>query len=330
MSKLESFHDFAPELEDFAEAVIDGLGRPEKTLPCKFFYDQAGSQLFDRICRLEEYYLTRTEIAILKAHAAEISGLIGSGCKLVEFGSGSSLKIRILLDALDAPAAYMPVDISREHLLASAETLAENYPSIPVIAVCTDYTRPFELPDLPSDSAPGRNKSVVFFPGSSVGNFSPNQATEFLTGTAEMLRGGGGLLIGVDLKKDKQILEAAYNDRQGVTASFNLNLIARINRELGADFEISKFEHNAFYDSNAGRIEMHLVSRRRQSVNVNGQAFQFEADETIHTENSQKYTVAEFQELGRRAGFSPLAVWTDPDGLFSIHFMRAEDSSATL
>ncbi len=313
-------HDLMPPPEDFAAEVRDGLSKTPKSLPCKYFYDQRGSELFNAICALAEYYPTRTEIALLESRAAEIASLIGPHCRLIELGSGSSRKIRILLDALAEPAGYVAVDISREQLLASAARLADDYPKLEIMAVCADYTRPFDLP-LPG----GREaaKPVVFFPGSTVGNFSPQEAIEFLRMIATLLHGGGELLIGVDVKKDSRILDAAYNDSQGVTAAFNLNLLERINRELDADFDLSAFHHLAFYNEACGRIEMHLESGRAQSVRIGRERVRFAAGERIHTENSYKYGVEEFQLLARRAGFVPVRVWTDPDRLFSIHCLRA-------
>jgi len=319
IAPLAAFHDFEPAVDDFESAVLAGLARADKELPCKFFYDERGSRLFEDICALEEYYPTRTEIAILRAHCRRIAELIGPSCQLVEFGSGSSVKVRILLESLRSVAAYTPVDISKEHLIRSAAALAADFPSLDVIAVCADYTRPFVIPRPRIDPEARR---VVFFPGSTIGNFTPEFAREFLTGTADTLGPGGALLIGVDLKKDPATLHAAYNDRKGVTADFNLNLLARINRELGGDFDLAGFGHLARYNEGEGRIEMHLVSLRKQTVHVNGCSFLFGKDETIHTECSYKYSVEEFQALAREAGFEPVEVWTDDRKLFSVHFFR--------
>jgi len=318
---LAAFHDLEPETEDFEQAVITGLSEARKVLPCKFFYDKQGSELFDRICQLEEYYPTRTEIGLLEDYGGEIAALVGKGCHLIEFGSGSSRKVRILLDALDGLAAYTAVDISKQHLLQSTAALAKDHPGLQVNAICADYTLPFTAPSPRSrpDARP-----VVFFPGSTVGNFAPPEAEAFLTRTAAMLTVGGGLLIGVDMKKDKALLHAAYNDRDGVTAQFNLNLLVHINRELGADFRIDGFSHDAFYNEAAGRIEMHLVSQEAQTVQMAGHRFDFAEGETIHTENSYKYTIGEFQSLGRRAGFEPVQCWTDEKNLFSLHFMARD------
>src|SRR6516162_8160329 len=226
-----AFYDLAPGEESFRDAVLSGLGCARKRIPCKFFYDERGSALFEAICRLPEYYLTRTEIAILEENASEIAAQMGRHCRLIEFGSGASTKVRILLEAIDSPAAYVPVDISREHLRDAAASLAEDFPSLPVVAVCADYTRPFPLPPLPGPNG----RRVGFFPGSTIGNFEPHAAVDFLANYACILGPGGEMLIGVDLKKDPEILEAAYNDRAGVTAAFNLNLLERINRELDGD-----------------------------------------------------------------------------------------------
>jgi dimethylhistidine N-methyltransferase len=318
---LGPLHDFV-EIEhtndDFLTCVLDGLARPQKRIPSKFFYDENGSRIFDAICELPEYYPTRTELALLADHAAAIAGLIGPHATLVEFGSGSSRKVGYLLDALAEPAAYVPVDISGEHLLASSKTLAENYPELTVIPVCADYTRPFTLPDVAGEAA-----RVGFFPGSTIGNFTRDQAVDFLATVAGDLGSGSGLLIGVDLRKDANILHAAYNDAAGVTAAFNLNLLARINRELGGDFDLDAFAHEARWIDHAGRIEMHLVSRADQTVRIGGRRFSFAAGETIHTEDSHKYTIDGFQALAARAGWLAERFWTDAGDLFSIHYLRA-------
>lgn len=315
LAKLR-LHDLAPEQDDFLGAVLDGLGRPHKTLPCKFFYDETGSALFDAICDQPEYYPTRTELGILAAAASEIADLAGRGGALVEYGSGSSLKTRLLLDAL-VPAIYMPIDISREHMLAACHTLAQDYPALHLMAVCADYTRPFRLPPTAS-----QNRRLAFFPGSSIGNFAPLEALRFLKQVAQQLSGGDGLLIGVDLKKDPAVLNAAYNDAAGVTAAFNLNLLTRCNRELDADFDLDGFAHRAFYNAAAGRVEMHIESQREQTATVAGHAFTFAAGETIHTENSYKYEPDEFQRLAGQAGFELQRTWTDPGRLFGVLYLR--------
>ncbi len=318
-TKLASFDNLAPETSDFAADVLNGLSGNPKSLPCKYFYDERGSDLFTQICDLPEYYPTRTEIKILNNCAAEIAGLIGHHCRLIEYGTGSSEKMRVILNALDQPSAFVAVDISREHLLQVTEELAADLPDVEIHAICADFTKPFTLPAIKSQN-PG--KAVVFFPGSSIGNFNHVQAVEFLSNSANIIGQGGGLVIGVDLKKDEQVLNEAYDDSAGVTAAFNKNLLVRINEELGGNFDIDTFDHRGFYNADKGRIEMHLVSRRDQSVNIQGQTIDFKKDESIHTENSYKYDVLEFQELAKKAGFEPIQVWTDPGHLFSVHYLE--------
>jgi L-histidine Nalpha-methyltransferase len=313
-----AFHDLAPGEESFRDAVLCGLGRARKSIPCKFFYDTRGSWLFEEICRLPEYYPTRTEIAILEENSDDIAAQMGPHCRLIEFGSGASQKVRILLRALDRPAAYVPVDISREHLREAAISLAEDFPSVPVVAVCADYTRPFTLPMLPGATG----KRVGFFPGSTIGNFEPDAAVAFLANYANVLGQGGEMLIGVDLKKDPEILDAAYNDRAGVTAAFNLNLLDRINRELDGDLDIDRFEHVAFYREAEGRVEIYIRSQADQQAQISGRRFRFAAGELIHTEYSYKYSVREFRSLAADAGFRPVDTWTDPAELFSVHYFR--------
>jgi dimethylhistidine N-methyltransferase len=312
------FHDLAPSEESFRDAVLAGLGHAPKSLPCKFFYDERGSELFEQICQVPEYYLTRTEIAVLEESADAIAAQIGAHCRLVELGSGASIKVRILLAALDRPAAYVPVDISREHLREAAAQLAADFPALPVVAVCADYTRPFLLPPLAGPAG----KRVGFFPGSTIGNFEPDAVVRFLRHCAELLGPRGEMLIGVDLKKEPEILESAYNDRAGVNAAFNLNLLERINRELGGDIDGDRFEHAAFYNEEGGRMELYLKSLADQSATVAGHAFRFATGELIHTENSYKYAVPEFHALARRAGFVPVHTWTDRHDLFSVHYFR--------
>lgn len=313
-------YDYAPRVDTFLDDVLGGLGRVPKVLPCKYFYDARGSQLFDRICELDAYYPTRTELSILRRHLGEIVDRLGPRCLLVEYGSGSSLKTRILLDHLEAPAGYVPIDISREHLAASARALAAAYEGLPVLAVCADYTQAFELPRLPSEEAPAQ--VVVFFPGSTIGNFTPAEAQAFLVRLGGICGPGGGVLVGVDLQKDVGVLHAAYNDAEGVTAAFNKNLLVRINRELGADFDVDRFAHEAVYDAGHGRIEMRLVSTVRQEVRVGKARFAFEAGERVVTEYSYKYTPAGFAALAASAGFAVEAVWTDPRRYFSVQFLR--------
>ena len=313
-----AFHDLAPSQESFRDAVLAGLGRNPKTLPCKFFYDARGSALFEKICELPEYYLTRTEIAILDRFAADIATRLGPHCRLIELGSGASHKVRILLEALDRPAAYVAVDISREQLRRAAARLAADFPKLAVVAVCADYTRSFVLPELPGPDG----KRVGFFPGSTIGNFEPRQVVAFLSDWAKLLGPGGEMLIGADLKKDPKILNAAYNDKAGINAAFNLNLLTRINRELGGDFDLDRFAHVAFYSEAEGRVELYLKSLAEQTVMAAGQRFRFGAGELIHTENSYKYAIDEFCALAALAGFEPVHSWTDRHQLFSVHYLR--------
>lgn len=309
-------HDLAPPPDDFRAAVLAGLAHRPRRLSPKFFYDARGSQLFDAITRLPEYYPTRTEIALLREHGAEIAALLGDDCVLVELGSGSDVKIRALLDAL-RPRAYVPIDISREHLWRSAHATAEAHPEITVHALCADYTRPFALP------APvAQLRRAAFYPGSSIGNFEPAQAIALLRGVAALLGADGRLLIGVDLKKDVARLEAAYDDAQGVTAQFNRNVLVRMRDELGADIDPDGFRHRAFYDAAAGRIEMHLVATRAQIVRIGQTCFEFAAGDDIHTENSYKYDAAGFGALAVEAGYETVRVWCDRDALFSVHCLR--------
>jgi len=313
------FYDYHPAVADIRAEVLDGLSRRPKQIAPKYFYDQRGSQLFDAITELPEYYPTRTELEILETNGQQIAEFLGSDSMLLELGSGSSRKIRVLLDAL-RPAAYVPLDISRDHLLDSARALARDYPELQVHAACTDYSDDFELPDLPPHLA-----RVAFFPGSSIGNFEPDDARGLLARVGRYLGGDGKLLIGVDLKKDNAILHAAYNDDQQLTAAFNLNLLERINRELDADFDLDRFEHRAFFNQQAGRIEMHLVSRIDQQVNVAGRRIDFVAGESLHTENSYKYSIDEFQKLASQSGFVAEQVWTDDQQLFSVHCLRCSE-----
>jgi dimethylhistidine N-methyltransferase len=303
---------------EFLRDVLAGLSASPKTLPCKYFYDERGSALFDEITTLDEYYPTRCELAILRDHAAEIAAAVGPGAVLVEYGSGSSVKTRVLLDALPCPAAYVPVDISSEHLMQSAGHLAREYPHLPVIPAVADFTRHFTLPPMP----PGRR--VVYFSGSTIGNFTPPEARTLLSGIARLVGGPGGLLIGADLQKRRDVLERAYDDARGVTAAFNLNLLARINRELAGDFDLSSFRHRAVYDEHHGRIEMYLVSTRQQTAHVAGHLFHFAEGEAICTEYSYKYTLPGFAAMCRQVGLGVRHVWTDERGLFSVQFADAQ------
>jgi dimethylhistidine N-methyltransferase len=298
---------------DFRRSVLDGLAGNPKTLESKYFYDARGSQLFDRITELEEYYPTRAEAALLTAHADAIADFVGTAANLVEFGSGSSVKTRILLAALPGLRSYVPIDISGQHLEAAAAALASDY-RVPVIPLHADYTAALALP-----AAVPEGTRVGFFPGSTIGNFDPGEAAAFLRRARHLLGPGARFLVGADLQKDEARLLAAYDDAEGVTAEFNRNLLHRINRELDGDFDSAAFRHEARYNAAESRIEMHLVSRRRQQVRIGGRCFDFAAGESIHTENSHKYTGESFAALARRGGWQPQAAWRDPEGLFSLH-----------
>lgn len=315
-----TFHDLAPGEDSFRDSVLNGLSGEPKTLPCKFFYDAHGAELFERITAVPEYYLTRTELGILEARAGEIAAHIGPNARLIELGSGALRKVRILLAALDSPAAYVPVDISREQLKAAGEQLAGDFPDLPVVAVCADYTRPFRLPPLPGK--PG--KRVGFFPGSTIGNFEPEAVVAFLTHVGRLLGSGAEMLIGADVKKDKAILDAAYNDAEGLNAAFNLNLMHRIAKELDSDIAIDDFAHLAFYNPKEGRVELYIRSLNDQTAIIAGRRFSFAAGELIHTENSYKYAIPEFRALAARAGFRALETWTDAAGKFSVHYLRRD------
>lgn len=316
--------DFHPAPADVRAEVLAGLARPQKVLPCKFFYDARGSGLFDDICGLPEYYPTRTETRITRDHAAEMADVIGSRARLVEYGSGSSVKTRILLDHLSDPAGYVPIDISRTHLMQSARTLAAGYPGLEIKAVCADYTRPFHLPAFADRPA----SVVAYFPGSTIGNFEPDDAVAFLNAVRRICGPGSGMLIGVDLKKDPAVLHAAYNDSAGVTAAFNRNVLRHIIGQLGSDFDEATFDHYAFYNVPVGRMEMHLVSRTKQTVRVGDTAFDFAAGESIHTENCYKYSVPAFQALAARAGYVAGRVWTDAEAKFSVHYLTSDDGES--
>ncbi|TMH86812.1 MAG: L-histidine N(alpha)-methyltransferase [Betaproteobacteria bacterium] len=313
------FYSFLPRAQGLSEDVLAGLALPQKSIPPKYFYDEQGCRLFEAICELPEYYLTRTEMAILHGNIAEIAQFVGPEAQLIEFGSGVQAKTRILIQALQTQL-YVPIDIAIDTLRASSSELARRFPFLNIVGICADHTRPIALPEFVG--VPIRRKTV-FFPGSTIGNFTPAEALVFLRQARKMAGAGGVLLIGVDLKKDKATLDAAYADGRGVTEQFNLNLLHRINRELAADFQVKRFRHKAFYDPILGRVEMHLESQYSQFVHVAGRRFDFAPGETIHTEISCKYSIAEFQELGKRAGFTPEKVWTDSEQLFSVHGMVA-------
>ena len=315
-----AFVDLAPGEESFRDAVLNGLSQSPKSLPCKFFYDSRGSALFEAICETPEYYLTRTETAILEACAGAIAARIGPHCRLIELGSGASRKVRLLLDALEAPLAYVPVDISRDHLRAAAAALAGDFPALQVVAVCADYTRPFDLPSLAGPAG----KRVGFFPGSTIGNFEPEGVVGFLKHCGHLLGPGAEMLIGADVRKDKRVLDAAYNDSAGLNAAFNLNLLVRIQNELDSDIEIDSFEHLAFYNPEEGRVELYIRSLLAQTASIAGSRFEFAAGELIHTENSYKYAMPQFRELAARAGFDTLDTWTDAEDRFAVYYLRRD------
>jgi dimethylhistidine N-methyltransferase len=306
-----------PEATAFAADAVAGLTAMPKRLPPKYFYDVAGSELFERITTLPEYYPTRCELGILRDHAVDIAALIPQGAALIEFGSGASVKTRIVLGAAKGLAAYVPVDISAAFLERQAVELRKEYPGVAMLPVAADFSTPFELP-IAIKGMP----RVGFFPGSTIGNFEPHEACTFMRQAGETLGPGALFIVGVDLVKDLRVLQKAYNDKQRVTAKFNLNLLTRINRELGANFDISAFEHHAFYNREKSRIEMHLASMKRQKVRLCGETIDFRAGETIHTENSYKYSVESFGAMARGSGWRPIEVWTDADKCFSVHALR--------
>ena len=313
-----SLHDYEPTSEEFLQDVVVGLREEPKQLPCKYFYDQRGCELFDQICELEEYYLTRTELSIMHRYGDEMAADLGPQCMLIEYGSGSSTKTRLLLNAIDQLAAYVPVDIARDHLAQTAELLSRRYPGLPVHPVCTDFTAQFDLPKMPTELL----RRVVYFPGSTIGNFGPHDAQQLLTRIAGVVGPGGGLLIGIDLEKSEGILEAAYNDELGITADFNLNVLRRINGELDGNFELDEFAHRAFYNPSAARVEMHLVSLSDQSVLIGQEQFEFGQGESIRTEYSHKYTTQRFETLAASAGFELRRCWTDESKLFAVLYLE--------
>lgn len=301
---------------DFKRDVLDGLQKKQKSLPSKYFYDERGSELFEEICELDEYYLTDTEIEILQTYIGEITDAVGSNSLIIEFGSGSSTKTRLLLEELENVAGYVPVDISRDFLLEEAEKLREEFPELDIKPIAADYTKPFKI-----DSNGHVERRVIFYPGSTIGNFTPNRAKQFLIHSADLLQKSGGLLIGVDLKKDPEILRKAYNDSKGVTAEFNKNLLRRINRELDADFDLEQFQHRAFYNEEEGRVEMYLVSLDDQVVTVADEKIDFKKGEMIHTENSYKYSPEEFEEL-LSEGYDLKVTWKDSNDLFAVYYFE--------
>jgi len=310
-------YDFKPGLGSFLAEVLIGLRKPQKELPSKYFYDERGSQLFERICALKEYYITRTEASIMQAHIKEMVELMGPRVLVIEHGCGNCEKVRFLMDHLHDPVAFIPIDISQEQLLQVAKELDSIYPQLQVLPVCADYTSSFELPVPERES----KRTVVYFPGSTIGNFDPIPAKHFLEHIASLCGSVGALLIGVDLKKDPAVLHSAYNDSEGLTAAFNLNLLARINRELDCDFQLDGFEHYAFYNPRESRVEMHLVSQRSQVVHLDGKTISFAKGENVWTENSYKYNLDEFEQMAAAAGFRVERVWVDERQWFSVQYL---------
>ncbi|NCF24217.1 MAG: L-histidine N(alpha)-methyltransferase [Gammaproteobacteria bacterium] len=303
--------------DDELDALIDGLSQPEKMISPKYFYDERGSQLFEKITRLPEYYPTETELGIMRDNIGEIASLVGKQASLIEFGSGSSLKTRVLLEHLDELAAYVPVDISEDHLLESAQQIRKEFPGLDVLPVVADFTHPFRLPS--PTVMPVRN--IVYFPGSTIGNFTHDAAHELLLVMHEEAGAGGALLIGVDLQKDPVIIERAYNDSVGVTAEFNRNMLRHLNREFGADFDVDAFAHSAEYNEDEGRIEIRLVSERHQEFTLGDASFSIGKDEAILTEYSHKYTLDGFAAMAQTAGFTVERVWMDAERLFSVQYL---------
>ncbi len=309
--------DQKPETELLIADVLKSLRKSPKELPCKLLYDERGSELYNDICEMPEYYQARTETRIMLDNAAEIARLIGTNCLLIEYGSGSSDKTRVLLDTLEDTAAYVPIDISKEHLLAAAKDINRDYPGLEVLPVCGDYNNHIDLPTPSKEVA----RRVVYFPGSTIGNFDPGPAVEFLQRVAELCGPGDGLLIGVDLKKDVEVLELAYDDPAGITADFNLNILRHLNNDIGSDFELDAFRHRAVYNEDEGRIEMHLISEVDQEVTIDGVVISFAEGENIWTESSYKYSPEGFARLASKAGFTVKHVWTDEKNLFSVQYL---------
>jgi len=316
---LAKAHRFEEQTSALARDVVDGLSQHPKRLPPKYFYDAAGSELFEQITLVPEYYPTRTELGILRERGSAIAAFVPNGAALVEFGAGATTKVRLLLNEC-AFAAYVPVDISGDFLKAQADALRRDFPGLAVLPVTADFTAPFALPE----AIAGKPK-IGFFPGSTIGNFEPHEACAFLRTARDILGQNAGMIVGVDLEKDDRVLYEAYNDKAGVTARFNLNLLNRINRELGGNFDPSAFTHRAIYNRERHRIEMHLISRKAQTVRVLGRSFSFRTGETIHTENSYKYSLERFAALARGSGWTPRACWTDSAGMFSVHALVASD-----
>lgn len=317
VNALAKAHQLEEKEALFAHDVVEGLTHQPKQLPPKYFYDEAGSKLFEQITLLPEYYPTRTELRILRDRGAEIAATIPKGAALIEFGAGATTKVRLLLNQC-VFGAYVPVDISGDFLNGQADGLRKDFPGLAIYPVTADFTTPFALPDEIKDMP-----KVGFFPGSTIGNFDPHEACAFLRSARTILGQGATLIVGVDLEKDERVLHDAYNDAAGITGKFNLNVLVRINRELGGNFDLSGFVHRAIYNRERHRIEMHLISRKTQTMRVLGRAISFRAGETIHTESSYKYSIERFTALARGSGWMPQESWTDPDGMFSVHALVA-------
>lgn len=314
------FYNLKPIKDDFKKEVLEGFKRSPKSIPPKFFYDKRGSELFEKITELKEYYLTSSEIEILQTYTEEILSLVGDDGVIIEFGSGNSSKTGIILERSRNLRAYMPIDISDKHLLESSQKLHSDFPNLNIIPVCADYTKRIALP------IPGhKGKTIVLFLGSSIGNFSPAEAISFLINSRSILNRGDAMIIGVDLKKDAKILNLAYNDSQRITAEFNLNLLKRINSELGADIDLDNFEHHAFYNQDLGRIEMHLRAKEDATYTIDDRKILFRAGEMIHTEDSYKYSPDEFIELGKRSGLRAILFWTDKANNFGLFCFEREE-----
>jgi dimethylhistidine N-methyltransferase len=317
-AEVAPFDVAGPDRERFLADVLRGLSQPQKEIPCKWLYDERGSALFERICELEEYYPTRTELGIMERHVRGMAEALGPGCAIVEYGSGSGLKTQLLLQHLEAPAAYLPVDISPDALAGAAARLSRRFPTLPIRPLCADFTSPLALPPIP-----GARRRAVYFPGSTIGNFHKVDAVSFLGRVRRECGPGGALLVGVDLLKERAVLRRAYDDARGVTAAFNLNVLARANRELGADFRLDGFRHVARFDERHGRVEMHLAARTAQRVTIGGRAFAVDEGETIFTESSYKYALPEFQALAAIAGWRVERSWTDPRAWFAVLLLGA-------
>jgi len=321
---LDFFIDHEPPPADFLSDVLTGLAAMPKSVPPKYFYDADGSRLFDEICRTEEYYVTRTEIALLERIGPRLCDLVGPGAVVIEYGSGSAWKSRRVLDSLQEPAAYAAIDISRDHLLAATADIAADYPDLIAGAICADFMSAIPFPE---QLAAIGERRLGFFPGSTIGNFAPDQAETLLVGVRDLLGPGGAFLIGVDLRKDARILNRAYNDAAGVTAAFNLNLLKRMQSELSAELTLSDFEHVAFFNEEKSRIEMHLRALKPTEICVGGRHFALTEGETIHTESSYKYTVADFSRLAGRTGYRTKEVFVDDKGLFSLHLLNIPEGA---